>query len=305
MCGRLFVCSRIVNTFHKITFAVPLSAKTLFFITAIGLCGICSCALRHGSITEWKQKAQNQNFYLYVYKTSLFDLVGFSKIHQGTDTLVVYIEGDGKAWKRRHLPSTDPTPTPPLALAMALLDPQPSVTYIARPGQFVEGIQARNCDVSLWTSHRFSPVIVEAMNEAVSQAKTLAGARQVDLVGYSGGGALVVLIAAKRHDVRSLRTVAGNLDHRLWTRSHKVSPLWGSLNPSDCAKAAAGFPQVHYVGGKDHIIGPQISSSFQKKAGSTANIKVQVLPGNTHDGGWLDVWPTLCREFYSSLMLHS
>jgi hypothetical protein len=41
------------------------------------------------------------------------------------------------------------------------------------------------------------------------------------------------LVAARRHDVVRLVTVAGNLDHLAWTTLHGVSPLTGSLNPAD------------------------------------------------------------------------
>ncbi|GAB2181920.1 hypothetical protein DLREEDagrD3_21430 [Denitratisoma sp. agr-D3] len=49
------------------------------------------------------------------------------------------------------------------------------------------------------------------------------GARRLTLVGYSGGAA--ALLAARCSDVVRLVTIAGNLDHRAWTRYHHITTL--------------------------------------------------------------------------------
>ena len=93
------------------------------------------------------------------------------------------------------------------------------------------------------------------MSPSVTQLKYRFGAKSVALVGYSGGGAVVALVAAGRTDVVKLTTVAGNLDHAEWTKKHMISPLSGSLNPADYWRRLVDIPQVHYVGGRDEIIG--------------------------------------------------
>ena len=42
-------------------------------------------------------------------------------------------------------------------------------------------------------------------------------------------------------------TIAAPLDHAFWTRVMKISPMKGSLNPSDIADRLAPIPQTHFV----------------------------------------------------------
>ncbi len=66
------------------------------------------------------------------------------------------------------------------------------------------------------------------MNVAIDKLKQKYNSEKLQLIGYSGGGAVVTLVASQRSDVISLVTIAGNLDHQTWTKHHKVSPLTGS-----------------------------------------------------------------------------
>ena len=131
--------------------------------------------------------------------------------------LTVYIEGDGLAWRTRSIPSTNPTPIDPVGLKLALAHPLGNAAYLARPCQYVGGHTARGCDQSYWTNKRFAREVIESSNEALTTLKLEFGARHLQLVGYSGGGAVAALLAAKRDDVIRLVTVAGNLEHLAWT----------------------------------------------------------------------------------------
>ncbi len=53
--------------------------------------------------------------------------------------MVVYIEGDGRAYVNRRTPSNDPTPGNPMALRLALADPSLRVLYLGRPCQYTRG----------------------------------------------------------------------------------------------------------------------------------------------------------------------
>ncbi len=68
------------------------------------------------------------------------------------------------------------------------------------------------------------------------------------LVSYSGGGAVATLVAARRNDVHNLVTVAGVLDHELWTRNHHLSPSTGSLNLADVWPGLTNIAQSQDVG---------------------------------------------------------
>lgn len=206
-----------------------------------------------------------------------------------TDTLVVYIEGDGLAWVSASLPSTDPTPANPLALRLALAHPQGAAAYLARPCQYVAA-SFRGCDERYWTQQRFAPEVIEASSLALDALKARYQARQLVLVGYSGGGAVAALVAARRTDVARLITVAGNLDHRAWTTLHRVLPLTGSLNPADVRAALQSLPQWHLAGAKDTVVPPSMALGFAQGFAVSQRPQVQVVPGNTHACCWAEQW---------------
>ena len=160
-------------------------------------------------------------------------------LHRDAARLHVYIEGDGHAWHRRHQLSSDPTPRDPVALRLAAKDKSPSVLYIARPCQYLDESELRDCDPKYWSSHRYSEAVVGAVDETITQLIESTNVSAVALFGYSGGGAIAALLAARRDDAVSLVTVAGNLDHVAWTSHHEVAPLSGSLNPADIATKIA------------------------------------------------------------------
>ena len=52
---------------------------------------------------------------------------------------------------------------------------------------------------------------VNAINEVINK---LTKGQTVDLIGFSGGGGIAALVTAQNHKVRSIITIAGNLDHK-------------------------------------------------------------------------------------------
>lgn len=222
-----------------------------------------------------------------------FVLTGFVKPGaKFADTLHVYIEGDGRAWIRRR-PPEDPTPTDPVALNLALADGAPAVLYLARPCQFTTRATKGACALPYWSIRRFSEEVVSSMNLAVSGYKRESGARQIVIIGYSGGGAVAALIAAWRDDVALLITVAGTLDHRVWTSHHQVSPLTGSLNPVDQAARLAAIPQIHFVGADDEVVPPLVAESYMRALPFRNNARVIRIPGYDHPCCWDRDWPAL------------
>jgi len=196
------------------------------------------------------------------------------------DVLWIYVEGDGNAYSMRTRPSLDPTPHAPAALILALKDDSPAVAYAGRPCQYGPD---EPCVAADWTTGRFSERVLAAENGLVDRLKTAAGARKVVLVGFSGGGAVAALLAARRSDVAGLVTVCGVLDHELWTRLHGVTPLSGSLNPADAAPRLGGVPQVHFSGGEDRIAPPELAASFARRLPPGAPCTLITVPGLAHD----------------------
>jgi hypothetical protein len=224
--------------------------------------------------------------------TGSFVVTAFSRISRPDAPLDLYIEGDGLAWISRSEPSLDPTPREATGLALAAADPAPNVVYLARPCQFTPMTMNPRCGVPYWTGKRFAPEVVASMNEAVSQIATRAPGQPINLVGYSGGGALVVLIAARRTDIASIRTVAGNLDDEFVNRLHQVSPMPESKNPIDFASRIASIPQVHFSGADDTVVPPVVAQRFVDATGRRC-AQARTVPDVTHGGDWSSRWPAL------------
>ena len=133
------------------------------------------------------------------------------------------------------------------------------------------------------------------MDTAISHFARKAQAGEVHLIGYSGGAAVAVLIAARRGDVRSLRTIAGNLDPPAVNAYHDVSSLKGSLNPAEVAGAIKGIPMRHFIGTQDKVIPTFIAQSFADRTGDTLHRSVSEVNGADHSHGWRERWRELLR----------
>jgi len=135
--------------------------------------------------------------------------------------------------------------------------------------------------------------VIESMNATLDDIKQRHKITGFHLIGFSGGGNVAALLTERRDDVVSLRTVAGNLDHKLQSQIHDVSLMSHSLNAKDIAQNVSHIPQIHYVGEKDNIIHVQIVQSYKKAARSQDCIQIEVVPDMYHTSGWENIWPEL------------
>ena len=188
--------------------------------------------------------------------------------------------------------SKNPTPLNPIALKLALAQPEGNAAYLARPCQYINH-QDRFCEQDYWTSKRFAPEVINSTNQAVEQLKSKFSAKTITLVGYSGGGAVAALVASLRADVIKLVTIAGNLDHKAWTKHHHISPLLGSLNPTDYWHELERIPQVHLVGAKDRIVPLSVFDAYQSAFPVTKKPLANVIMNFDHQCCWVKIWPTL------------
>jgi pimeloyl-ACP methyl ester carboxylesterase len=202
--------------------------------------------------------------------------------------LTIYIEGDGLAWLSPETLSDDPTPLVPVALQLALAQPGGNRVYLARPCQYTGHAEA--CGRKYWGSARFSERVISAMNDAVSQLKTEFGASKLNLVGYSGGGALAALIGERRQDVARLITVAGNLSVKRWAAEQNLTPLSESLDPNDQRERLAPTEQWHFVGTADHVVPMALTEDFVR---GLANSHLVPVEGFDHRCCWQQRWPAL------------
>ena len=203
-----------------------------------------------------------------------------------TSRLRLYIEGDGHAWATPTQPSLDPSPKNLLLAGLAVSDPAPAV-YLARPCQFVD---SPTCSVALWTDHRFAPSVLASLSRALDILKTRYGNRDFELVGYSGGAALALLLAAQRTDVAQVQTLAGNLSPRLWVHAMQLAPLTGSLDPLDYTARLAHVPQRHWVAADDRVVPAALAEKWRHALGPDACVELRIIPHARHDAGLEQSW---------------
>jgi hypothetical protein len=225
-------------------------------------------------------------------KAGQFMLMTYQRFNRSSDSINIYIEGDGRAWETKHRLSDDPTPLNPVALRLAAVDPSDNIAYIARPGQYsLSGLP--ECDSKYWSGSRFAPEVINSFGRAIDLLKGKSLAHHVQLIGFSGGGAIAVFVAAQRSDVTAIRTVAGDLDPKAFCQYHHVSRLEGSMDPMGVAQAISLLPQRHFVGSKDLVVPGFIAQSFVKKEGDRTYGRITVVEGNTHTKGWQERWKEL------------
>lgn len=204
-------------------------------------------------------------------------------------TLHVYIEGDGRPWLYGTLAATDPTPRSAYALELMARDPAPAV-YLGRPCYF--GLHAdTTCRERFWTSARYAPEVVASMAAALERLLAERGQSEVVLVGYSGGGALAVLLAHRVSGVRGVVTVAANLDTDAWTAAHGYLPLTESLNPMTSARLE-GIRHAHLAGGGDTVVDSGMIEAFAERHAG----RYRVIEDFGHRCCWRERWPELLYE---------
>lgn len=205
--------------------------------------------------------------------------------------LHVYLEGDGNPWRNGRYPATNPNARKLMALRLMTLDPNPSV-YINRPC-YGHREMPTHCDPRIWTHERYSDEVVSALDTALSQAKRDTEAREIVLIGHSGGGTLAMLLAHRRSDVRAVITIGANLDHRAWTEHFGYLPLSGSLNPADYPELPERVHRWHFAGGRDQLVPAFVT---QEAAAQDKHAGFIMQSTFAHNCCWLDIWNTVLQE---------
>ena len=253
-----------------------------FLLCAALLVTLSLCALPESRHQTAFTIAQSGGFQAFKIDTDMFGLTGFYKTGNGSEA-VLYIEGDGFAWRDRDTISDNPTPKNPLALKLAALDTSPNVFYLARPCQYVDLASEPNCTNAYWSIARFAPEVIGAFDQALNRIRVETGIQTFHLVGFSGGGAVAALLAARRNDIASLRTIAGNLDA-------------AALNTVQIAQKINRIPQIHYSGAEDQAVPGRVAENFARAGGNPPCIRPHSVPGAGHMNGWEDFWKTHHRQ---------
>jgi pimeloyl-ACP methyl ester carboxylesterase len=212
----------------------------------------------------------------------------FEKPGNGNTTRI-YIEGDGRPWVTPRSHSSDPTPHRPIAFELMQLD-QGHALYLGRPCYFKTADPL--CDnARWWTSHRYSETVVTSLVDAV-QTLTLKS-DDITLVGFSGGGTLAYLMAARLPKVKRLVTIAANLDVELWTQTRGFSTLKGSLDPALTAPLPTAIQQLHLAGSQDQSVPLAVTSGVVARQ---PNAELRVISDYDHSCCWQEQWPTILGE---------
>jgi len=87
--------------------------------------------------------------------------------------------------------------------------------------------------------------------------------------------------------VRSVVTVAGNLDIHAWAGLHHYTRLADSVNPAAVAAPERGFGMIHYAGSRDRNTPVALIEASAARIGG----RVVVIEGFTHSCCWEGRWP--------------
>lgn len=210
--------------------------------------------------------------------------------------MLVFLEGDGRPWSADgREPSADPTTRNPIALQLLARTKAPGA-YISRP--CYQDIVDPKCSSDVWTGGRYSRAVVESLAAAIDAVAHEAGAREIVLIGHSGGGALAVLVAERARNVAAVVTIAANLDIDAWTKLHRYLPLSGSLNPAASA-AAHPWREWHLSGGQDDVVPTATTEAYFRKYPAA---KQWVFAEHGHVCCWVEEWPRIEEELLEMLL---
>jgi pimeloyl-ACP methyl ester carboxylesterase len=261
-------------------------------ILIIALCLLISaCASNGARIESLARAAQMQRA---VIESDGLQSIVFTRAAAGGARLIVFLEGDGQPWQDGIVPAQDPTTRDPIALKLLLRTPGMSA-YVSRP--CYQGERTARCSPELWTQHRYSPAIIETMRAAIAQTAAAAQAREIVLVGYSGGGVLAVLIGERLEGIKAVVTIAANLDIDAWTTHHGYLPLEQSVNPARSERLHA-WTEIHLVGARDDVVPIATSTAYFDRFPDAQRWE---FAQHGHRCCWLEDWDALWPKILAAI----
>ncbi|MGD9601574.1 MAG: alpha/beta hydrolase [Gammaproteobacteria bacterium] len=207
------------------------------------------------------------------------------------DALHLYLEGDGTPWLGPGRIAADPTPREPLALELLARDPAPAL-LLGRPCYHAHAMPAA-CTPEVWTHARYGEAVIASLAAAAGTLLARTPRADVTLIGYSGGGALAVLLAPRLPRVRHVVTIAANLDVAAWSAHHDYSPLAGSRDPATLPPLPKRIRQVHLVGADDTQVPRALVARYLVRQPWAT---VRELAGFDHHCCWTASWPRLLED---------
>lgn len=248
---------------------------------------LAACAANiETKIKEAEKVASFNSFEKKLVPAGSFVLTAYQRITDKYSPYIVYIEGDGSITSGHYAIASNPTPSKVMLLKLASLDPRPNIIYMARPCQYTPVELNPKCTSDYWVDKRLSEEVIESINTAII---AISNNKPVSLIGFSGGGGVAILVAARNKNIQNIITIAGNLDIERFSRHHEVYALKESLNPIKYAREISNLPQLHIAGDKDLIVPSSILNAYVAASASSC-VRFKVFPGITHTIGWESVW---------------
>lgn len=248
--------------------------------------------------TRLNHYAVSQDLKKIVFSNQYIPLIAYTNItlHNNIDTVYIYLEGDGRPWDRGRWPASDPNTRASVMLPLLATTTKPSL-YLARPCYGWVTLPTL-CEPTWWTSGRYSQQVLDLLNDAINQHKLSHKVKRYVIAGHSGGGALAMLLAAKRKDIAAVITLAGNIDHPAWTRYFGYLPLTGSLAPPSSDSFDNTQYHIHLVAGQDKVIPAPL---IQKALSRYPTAHSSYYPDFTHQCCWKTVWPNIIKNIDAEL----
>lgn len=245
-----------------------------------------SCSSDHYRINKAFDLTHQAKFTPAVINTSTFPLQIFSQNHNSKHA-IIYLEGDGLVINKYGEIALNPTPTDPMALRLVSVDLRAlTKVVINRPFHYVK---SHNSYSKYWTTARYSPEVIQSIIEAIKNCQQKFGFETVELVAYSGGASVALLLIPHFKNITRIISFAGNLDHESWTGYHHTGPLLESLNPMENKAAIGQISQIHFVGTSDDNTTVGLAQAYKQCIKSN---KISIIPidGFYHDSNWPSVW---------------
>jgi hypothetical protein len=233
--------------------------------------------------------ARRAGFTREIVQGTSFRHVVYTRAGASSGTWTVYLESDGLPWVNGRVPASDPTTRDPLALQLMMRASGPAM-YVSRP--CYHELMDAGCSWQIWTLARYSQAVVDSMARAIETQLRARNATHVRLVGYSGGGALAVLIAERLANVEAVVTLGANLDIEAWTRHHGYLPLEGSLNP---ARGTFAHPwrETHLQGTNDTVVPLATTQAYFERHPHARRITLETYD---HVCCWVRDWAALQKK---------
>ena len=272
---------------------------SFYIVTALLLVTACT------THTEFKQQTANHIARpAFMVERSIpagnFQLKAWERMHAPNDVATVYIEGEAV---RQITDSANPaasalifnaTPNNPVALHLASRDLSKNLAYLARPCQYIKNPDKKGCSTTYWREKRFSPEVMSAYEVALDDIAARYDITHFHLVGHGGGGNIAAVLAARRDDVLSLRTVASDLNPSFESHHNLHSTLAAdSVLAVDYGTTLANVPQHHFIGAADEVITPGRYHSYRQILGLSDCIHYSLVQDADHTRGWVEKWPQL------------